>query len=186
MITISLANAIFLVCLLVGGVLLLVTVVLGDLVGGILDAFHMGVDVGEVSLTPLLLAFVSMFGVGGLFGTEVFGLGSGPASLLGAGTGLIGAGLVFVLFSFLRRAESPEPFSLTDLVGQPARVSVSIPAGRYGSVYLSYAGSTHNLTATAERDIPAGATVSVVGIAGSNLVVAPNPQSTTRGGNPDA
>ncbi len=45
MITISLANAIFVICLLVGGGLLLITVVIGDIVGGMLDFFHLGLDI---------------------------------------------------------------------------------------------------------------------------------------------
>ena len=182
MITISLANAIFVICLLVGGGLLLITVVIGDIVGGMLDFFHLGLDIAGVSLMPLLLGFVSMFGVGGLFGTEVFQLDSGRASLLGGGTGIIGAGLVFVMFNVLQRAEAPQAFSLTDLVGQTAHVAVTIPAGHYGSVLLTYAGQSHNLTATADHDIPAGSTVNVVGVAGSNLIVVPATATGTTGG----
>jgi membrane-bound ClpP family serine protease len=173
MITIDVANAIFLVCLLAGGVLLLVTVVLDDFVSGVLDSLHVGIDLGGVSLMPLLLGFVSMFGVGGLIGTQVLQLDSGRASLLGGIAGAIGAGFVFAMFSLLRRSEAAPPFSLRDLVGQTARVSVAIPARRYGSVYLSYAGSAHNLTATADVDVPNGATVTVTGVAGSHLIVAP-------------
>ena len=173
MITVDVANAIFLVCLLVGGALLLVTVVLDDFIGGILDSLHAGIDLGGVSLMPLLLGFVSMFGVGGLIGTQLLQLDSGRASLLGGVAGALGAGFVFAMFSVLRRSEAPPPFSLNDLVGQRARVSVAIPARRFGSVYLSYAGASHNLTATADVDVPNGATVTVTGVAGSHLVVAP-------------
>ena len=58
MITISLANAIFVICLLVGGGLLLIAVVIGDIVGGMLDFFHLGLDIAGASLMPLLLRFV--------------------------------------------------------------------------------------------------------------------------------
>ena len=44
----SVANSIFLICLIAGGGLLLVTVVVGDLLGGVLDAMHAGVDIGGV------------------------------------------------------------------------------------------------------------------------------------------
>ena len=81
MITIDLANAIFIGCVAVGGILLLITVLLDDLLGGLLDFIHLGFDVGGVTLMPLLLGFVSMFGVGGLFGTQLFGLGAGGASI---------------------------------------------------------------------------------------------------------
>jgi membrane-bound ClpP family serine protease len=172
-ITIDLANTIFVICLIAGGVLLLVTILLDDILGGLLDFLSFDFDLGGVSLMPLLFGFVSMFGVGGLIGTQVFELDAGRASLVGAVAGAMGAFLVFAIFGFLRRAEAPEAFSLRDLVGQIGRVSVGIPAGRYGSVYLSYAGESHNLTATAERDIPAGATVQVADVAGSALIVQP-------------
>ena len=59
MITIDLANAIFIGCVAVGGILLLITVLLDDLLGGLLDFLHLGFDVGGVTLMPLLLGFVS-------------------------------------------------------------------------------------------------------------------------------
>lgn len=180
MITVDLANGVFLVCLLAGGILLLVTVLLDDIVGGLLDFLHIDFDLGGVSLMPLLFGFVSMFGVGGLFGTEVFGLDAGRASVVGAVAGLAGSGIVYLIFGFLRRAEAPDAFSLADLVGHRARVSVTIPAGRYGSVLLSHAGTTHNLTATADADIPAGSTVLVTDVAGSTLIVAPAGEATLR------
>jgi membrane protein implicated in regulation of membrane protease activity len=133
---------------------------------------------------PLLLGFVSMFGVGGLFSTQVLGLDPGRASLVGAVTGAGGSAVVYLMFGMLRRAEAPEAFSLNDLVGQTARVSVGIPAGRYGTVLLSFAGESHNLTATAEVDVPAGATVTVEAVAGSNLVVSPLLAKGKKGGRP--
>lgn len=172
-ITVDVANAVFLVFMVVGGVLLFTSVVLGDLLGGVLDALHFSVDIGGVSLMPVLLGFVAMFGVGGLIGTELFRLGSGPATIVGVAFGAAGATTVQVMFRVIRRAQTPPPFSLRDLVGQTGRVSVTIPAGRYGSVLLSYEGQVHNLTATAETDIPAGSNVRVTAAIGSTLVVAP-------------
>jgi membrane protein implicated in regulation of membrane protease activity len=181
-IQVSATNAIFLLCLLVGGGLLLISVVLGDLVGDIASAFHIGLDIGGVSLMPPLLGFVSMFGVGGLFATQVFGMGAGGATLVGTGTGLVGGGLVFGLFKLFQRAEAPQAFSLNDLVGQTGRVAVAIPANRYGTVYVSFAGETHNLTATADRNLAAGTTVQVVGVAGGNLIVSAQRDSEPKGG----
>ena len=154
------ADSIFLICLIAGGGLLLVSVVVGDLLGG-------------VGLMPLVLGFISMFGVGGLFCTQVFHLGSGVATIVGIVTGFAGAGFVFVLFGVLARGQGAEPFSLADLVGQTARVAVGIPAGHFGTVQLSYGGQSHELTATADTQIPAGASVKIESIAGSNVVVAP-------------
>lgn len=186
MITIDLANTIFVLCVAVGGVLLLLTVLLDDILGGVFDFLHLDFDLGGVTLMPLLLGFVSMFGVGGLFGTELFDLEAGPASLVGIVFGVVGAGIVSLVFSFLRRAEAPPAFSLRELVGERGRVSVTIPSGRSGSVLLSYGGGTHNLTATADVDIAAGAVVTVTDVAGSTLVVAPLTPGSAGGGNPDA
>jgi membrane protein implicated in regulation of membrane protease activity len=169
--TIDVANTIFVVCLAVGGILLLLTVLLDDILGGLLDFLNLDFDLGGVTLMPLLLAFVAMFGVGGLIGTEALGMSSGPASLVGAVAGVAGAGIVYVIFSFLRRAEAPVAFSLSDMIGRTGRVTVGIPAGRNGSVLLSYGGASHELTATAETEIPAGSTVTITDVVGGTLIV---------------
>src|SRR6185503_8091831 len=102
MFNIDIADGIFLFCLLVGGGLLLLTVVLDDVIGGMFDALHIGVHVGGVALMPPLLGFVAMFGIGGLIGTQIFKMDTGAASLLGGIAGAIGFGLVFGMFSVLR------------------------------------------------------------------------------------
>jgi membrane protein implicated in regulation of membrane protease activity len=170
---IDLADGIFLFCLLVGGGLLLLTVVLDDVIGGMFDALHVGIHVGGVALMPPLLGFVSMFGIGGLIGTQLLNMSTGQASLLGGVAGAFGFALVFGMFAMLRRAEGAEAFSLNELVGQTGRVNVAIPASRYGTVLVSYAGGSHNLTATSDVDVAPGTTVRVTGIAGTNVIVEP-------------
>ena len=171
MFTIDVANTIFVVCLAVGGILLLLTVLLDDVLGGLLDFLHVDFDLGGVTLMPLLLAFVAMFGVGGLIGTEALNMSPGPASLVGALAGVAGAGLVYVIFSFLRRAEAPVAFSLRDMIGRTGRVTVGIPAGRNGSVLLSYGGASHELTASADVEIAAGGMVIITDVVGGTLIV---------------
>jgi membrane protein implicated in regulation of membrane protease activity len=178
-ITIDLANSIFIGCLVVGLALLLLTVLVDDLLGGILDALHVDFDIGGVSLMPLVLGFVSMFGVGGLLGTQVFALDSGRASLVGLAFGVAGTLFVYFLFNALRRAEAPQAFSLRDLVGQRARVTVGIRAGHQGSVLLTYGGATHELAASADTDIAAGSMVLVTELAGSTLTVEPTTRRAT-------
>ncbi|HXU85097.1 MAG TPA: hypothetical protein VN773_04770 [Verrucomicrobiae bacterium] len=177
-------DLVFVICTLVGGGLLLITVVVDDILGGFLDALHIGFDIGGVSLMPLLLGFVSMFGVGGLFATQVLGVHAGQAAIIGTIGGLIGFGIVFVMFTVLRRSEGANPFSTSSLVGRNASVAVSIPAGRFGSVLVKAEGQTHEFSATAAVDIPAGSAVTVTGTAGTGLVVAPlaPPSAATPGG----
>lgn len=172
MFEIPVEDFIFVVCALVGGGLLLITVLVDDILGAVFDF-----DVGGVSLMPLLLSFVSMFGVGGLFATQVLDVHGGQAALWGGGFGVVGLGIAYALFSVLRRAEAPEPFSTRDLVGHEAYVQVGIPAGRYGSVLVKAEGQTHEFSATASHDIPAGSITRVTGVAGAGLIV----ESTTPG-----
>ena len=61
-ITIPIEDLVFVLAALVGGGLLLITVLLDDVLGGIFDAIHVDFSVDGVSLMPPLLAFVAMFG----------------------------------------------------------------------------------------------------------------------------
>jgi len=170
MIDIPVEDLIFVVCTLVGGTLLLITVVVDDLLGAVFDF-----DVGGVSLMPLLLSFVSMFGVGGLFATQVLDVHGGQAALIGSAFGLAGLGVAYALFSVLKRAQADAPFSTRDLIGDDAFVSVGIPAGHYGSVIVKKEGQTHEFSATSSHEVPAGTTARVTGVAGSGLIVEPIP-----------
>jgi membrane protein implicated in regulation of membrane protease activity len=169
MITIPIEDWVFAVSALVGGVLLLITVVFDDLIGGLLDGF--GFDIGGTTVTPILLGFIGMFGAGGLFATQVLDLHGAQAAIIGVLSGVGGAVFAGALFGFLKRSESAEPFKIGDLVGQDAYVSVAIPANRYGSVLVKAEGQTHEFAATSERDIPAGRTVLVTGVAGTSVIV---------------
>jgi membrane protein implicated in regulation of membrane protease activity len=173
MITVPVEDLVFIVCALVGGGLLLILVIFDDILGGLLDAVGLDVDVGGTSLAPLLIAFVAMFGVGGLIGTQVLDIHGGAAALLGTAAGGLGVGVTYLLFSTFRRAEGLRPFSLEDLVGRTASVAVAIPAGRLGSVYVRAEGQNHEYSATASSDLPSGSVVRVTGVHGSGLVVAP-------------
>ena len=169
MITIPIEDWVFGIAALVGGVLLLVTIVFDDILGGLLDGF--GFDFAGTSFTPILLGFIGMFGAGGLFATQVLDLHGAQAAIVGVISGAGGAALAAALFSVLKRSESGEPFKLADLVGDSVYVSVGIPANRYGSVLAKREGQTHEFSATSDREIPAGRTVKVTGVAGNGLIV---------------
>lgn len=188
-ITIPIEDLVFVLAALVGGGLLLMTVLLDDILGGILDSLNIDFSIGGVSLMPPLLAFIAMFGVGGIFATQVLNLHGGPAAAVGVGFGLVGFAVAYLLFRALRRAEGARPFSVGDLVGRTGSVSVAIPAGRLGTVYIRAEGQNHEISATATEDIPQGTAVKVVGTAGMGLVVErmtpqpivanPNPAAST-------
>jgi membrane protein implicated in regulation of membrane protease activity len=170
-ITVPIEDLVFVLAALVGGGLLLITVLLDDILGGILDSLNIDFSIGGVSLMPPLLAFIAMFGVGGIFATQVLDLHGGPAAAVGVGFGLVGFAVAYLLFRALRRAEGERPFSVGDLVGRTGSVSVAIPAGRLGTVYVRAEGQNHEISATATEDIPQGTAVKVIGTAGMGLVV---------------
>jgi membrane protein implicated in regulation of membrane protease activity len=172
MFEIPVEDLVFVVCTLVGGGLLLISVLVDDILGGVLDALNIGFDIGGVSLMPLALAFVSMFGVGGLFATQVLDVHGGPAAISGTIFGAAGFGVAYLLFSVMRRSEGATPFSTASLVGREAFVGVAIPAGHFGSVLVKAEGQTHEFSATSSQDIPAGTTVRITGTAGTGLMVA--------------
>jgi membrane protein implicated in regulation of membrane protease activity len=173
MITIPIEDWVFGVAALIGGVLLLITVVFDDILGGLLDGI--GFDVGGTTITPILLGFVGMFGAGGLFATQVLDLHGAAAAIVGVVSGIGGAALAGVLFGLLKRSESAEPFNIADLVGDSAYVTVAIPAGRYGSILVKAEGQTHEFSATSDREIPAGRTVIITGTAGAGVIVRDGP-----------
>jgi membrane protein implicated in regulation of membrane protease activity len=179
-------DLVFGICLLAGGGLLLLTLIVDDIFSGVLGAIHFGFDVAGVSPTPMLLGFVAMFGIGGLIGLHSFGAGVGVATLTGVVAGLLGSVVVFAAFKVLKSAESSDTFSLEEMIGSIGRVSVGIPANHFGTVLISFAGTSHNMTATADAEIPAGRAVKVVAVAGTNLVVAPVPVVTNEGARSDA
>jgi membrane protein implicated in regulation of membrane protease activity len=182
MFTIPVEDFVFVLCALVGGGLLLVTVLLDDILGGVLESLHISADIGGVSLVPLALGFVSMFGVGGLFATQLLDAHGGQAALVGTAFGIAGFGIVYAMFGVFQRAEGKTPFKLEDLVGRSGAVAVGIPAGRLGSVYVRAEGQNHEFSATAAVDVPAGTPVTVTGVAGNGLIVAPVVAPATEGG----
>jgi membrane protein implicated in regulation of membrane protease activity len=181
MFEIPVEDFVFIVCLIVGGGLLLITVLVDDILGGLLDFLNIGFDIGGVSLMPLLLAFVSMFGVGGLFATRTLDVHGAAAAGVGVGFGAVGFVIAYVLFNILRRAEGAKPFSTSDLVGRDALVAVGIPAGRFGSIHVKAEGQTHEFSATASVDVAAGTIVRITGAAGTALIVAPLTPTAPRG-----
>jgi len=167
--TLDLADTVFLACMLIGVVLLLLTVLLDDIFSGVFEAFDF--DIGDGSALPVVLGFVAMFGAGGLIGTQTLGLSSAGASFLGVGAGVVGAGLVYLVYGMLKRMEAPGAFSRSDLIGHVGRVDLPIKANGDGSINISYSGLSHTFAATSAQDLPSGAVVTVTAVAGTTLVV---------------
>ena len=120
---------------------------------------------------PALLGFLAMFGIGGLFGAVVFGLGPAGRTAVALAFGAFGAAVALAIFAVLRRAEGDEPTALRDLVGRKARVVVSIGDRGRGTVVLTYDGAVQTLPATAKAPIAGGREVEILGVHGMAVTV---------------
>ena len=120
---------------------------------------------------PVLLGFIAMFGIGGLFGAVAFGFGPVGRTAVALAFGAFGAGVAFAIFAALRRAEGYEPTALRDLVGRKARVVVSIGERGHGTVALTYDGAVQTLPATAKAPIARGREVEILGVHGMAVTV---------------
>jgi membrane protein implicated in regulation of membrane protease activity len=124
----------------------------------------------DATLWPMVLGFLAMFGIGGLFGIAL----GGDATLqtaLALAAGAAAAVLVFAIFSMLRAAQGREPTALRELVGRTARVIVGMPRDARGTVQLTYDGALQTIPAIAESDVSRGEEVLIVAVRGMAVTI---------------
>ena len=97
MIDIPVEDLLYIACTLVGGGLLVAALLVDGVLGTLVD-----IDIGRVSMRALALSFIAMFGVGGLFATQLLDAHGGQAALAGSGFGVVGMGITYILFGVLR------------------------------------------------------------------------------------
>lgn len=130
---------------------------------------HIG-HADNATLMPIVLGFLAMFGIGGLFGIALGG-DVAVQAVLAFIAGASGAALVMAIFSALHRAQGPQPTALRDLVGRRASVVVSIGQDMRGTVQLSYDGAVQMLPAASDIPIPRGTSVVIVDVRGMAVTV---------------
>jgi membrane protein implicated in regulation of membrane protease activity len=160
----------YLFCFVVGLLLTVLSIVLGDLHFHLHLPFdlHFGhVDLGHVHggtngshgsgghLPAInfgtITAFLAWFGAGGYLATVHSNLFAFGALMVAGGTGVVGASIVFVLLSkiVLRHEKNLDP-SDYDMVGVLGRISSSIVAGGTGEIVYSQEGTRHTCGARSE------------------------------------
>jgi len=171
--TIDIASSLYLVCVAVGGLLLIVSIVLDDYLDRSLDALRVRFELGGASFVQLLLAFLTGFGIGGLVGILLLHLTVSSSALIGVAGGLISVVLLWALFAFTRRRGMAPGFDLDDLVGHKGTVMAAITPTDAGLVAVSYAGEEQQHPATSEEYVAAGVTVLVTDASATSLTVVP-------------
>lgn len=148
--------SVFLILGIAGVMVLLVSLILGDLLD---SALHFdGLD-SEVFSTSVIAAFVGAFGFGGVAVHE-FTDSVWLASLVGLVAGSLAGWGAVALTRWLKRAETGQALRSDHLVGAEARVITDIPEGGFGEIRIG----THKRAARAELPIPAGTPVWVSGV----------------------
>jgi len=116
--------------------------------------------------------FVTAFGGFGAIATH-YGMGAFPASLVGMGSGFVFGSAVYAFARFLYGQQATSELRSRDLVGQPARVVVTIPPGGVGQIRCRLGEELIDKVARAgdENAIPENTTVTVEEVLGEVVIV---------------
>ena len=127
------AFGVFLLIAAVGFVFLMVSLIFGE----IFDFFDHDLDIDHggpgILSSRVIAVFITAFGAFGAIATNN-GLAPGPASGVGLGSGVLFGGAIYAFLRFLYGQQATSEVLASDLVGQSARVVVSIPANGVGQV----------------------------------------------------
>jgi membrane protein implicated in regulation of membrane protease activity len=166
--------SVFLVITGAGFLFLLVSLVFGE----IFDHFDAGIDHDLGHGGPgffssrVLSVFITAFGAVGAIATH-YGFGPVPSSAFGLVSGLVFGGGVYAFARFLYQQQASSDVLAKDLIGQSARVVVTIPSGGIGQVRCRVGEELIDKVARA-RDgatIPEHATVRVEEVLGEVVIV---------------
>ena len=129
---------------------------------------------GTISIfsTRVIATFIMGFGVAGAI-ARINDLSYTLSSLIGAGSGIVLAALMYAILFVLVKEQATSIISTQDIVGATGQVTVPIEGGHVGEVGISFRGLYKAYSAVAEgrADIPRERTVKVTGLSGQNLVV---------------
>ena len=127
------AFTVFLAIAGIGFLFLIVALVFGE----IFDFFDHDLDFDQggpgLLSSRVIAVFITAFGVFGAIAVNN-GMGAGPASGVGAASGIVFGGLIYIFLRFLFGQQATSEVLATDLVGQSARVVITIPANGVGQV----------------------------------------------------
>jgi membrane-bound ClpP family serine protease len=167
-------QAIYLFCLITGGILTLLYILFGDILEGIFEILPDGF------LNPtLILSFITFLSSSGYLFEKLSNLNSFIILLISIVIALI---LVIFLNVFvlipLSSAEESLAFKEEDLKGRVGKVIISIPKNGYGEVIIEGNGGTIAMSATGfeNESIPYESKVLVIEVKESVLYVSPYDQ----------
>ena len=173
---------IYLILAVVGVVLLVGMLLLGELGGGDHELSHemvAGHDVDHsggpsVFSTRIISAFITAFGVGGVVG-RYYGLSHPASSGIGVVFGVVMSSVVYQFAKVLYSQQASSELTMGSLVGTTAEVSVAIPAGGVGQIVFQSRGerTEHIARSSAGTAIARGSQVTITAVGGDAVSVTP-------------
>lgn len=150
----------------IGLLILVLSIVLGDVIDGMFELDMLGGDLFSVAG---IAAFLGAFGFGGVISLALVDI-----TWLAVVVGLVAGGLAAwgatSLTRWLKRGESTSTFKSDSMVGASARVITDIPADGYGEVRIHGSGQARKRAARSAEAIPAGTEVWVSAIVSPTAV----------------
>lgn len=154
----------------IGLLIVVASLVLGDLLEGVFESLDIDVGGGMFS-TPVLGSFLAAFG----FGAVLIRSSSDAGLLAAAGGGLagglvIGAIALWITRGLMNMATDPS-VRTEDFVGKPATVVSAIPLDGLGEISVVHLGQRMKLSARADTAMPYGADVVIVAVTSASSVI---------------
>ena len=154
----------------VGLVLVLASLVLGEVLDGVFESIDLDIGGGLLS-GPVIGSFLAAFGFGAALVMYATGAGAALGALAGLGSGIVVGGIAGLLTRSLMSMPTDATMRSSDLVGVPATVVTRIPAEGLGEVTLTHLGQYLKLSARAAEPLPAGTPVTVAAVVSSSSVL---------------
>jgi membrane protein implicated in regulation of membrane protease activity len=154
----------------VGLVVVLASLLLGDLVDGLFDAFDVDFG-GGIFSAPVLGSFLAEFGFGAALIMFATGTNATLGALGGLFSGAVVGGLALTMMRSLMNMPTDETPTITGLEGTTGLVITRIPEEGYGEVTIRHHGGQHKYNARATQPLASGTQVRVTGVLSASAVL---------------
>lgn len=156
----------FVVIGVIGIVVVLLSILLGDIVDGLFDLDFLG---GDLFSLASIAAFLGAFGFGGVISLAIVDV-TWIAVAIGLVAGILAAWGAASFTGWLKRSETQSTFFSMSMVGSSARVITDIPAGGFGEVRVLGTGQSRKRAARSDVPILAGTEVWISAIVSPTAV----------------
>ncbi|GIP14444.1 hypothetical protein J40TS1_00860 [Paenibacillus montaniterrae] len=158
-------ETLFWVCFLIGVLYTLIVIIFGDALSGAVDASTEWLQVSHLPILQptTLIGGLTIFGGAGILMSRFTSLAMLAIAAIALAAAAIG--VVFIYYFYVKpmsNAEMSLSYSIVELIGKQAQVTVPIPAEGYGEVIVKTAGGIVNHTAASFDQIAIGSEATVV------------------------